>query len=437
MEFMKPSLLYKTLRVYWFYAIAVLLISAPVFYWAMQHMQLKEADEVLRLKKHQFESSVLPELDNQTIKLWYHWNGDIRLTPAAAVRDSGVFANSRFLNEMDNDMEPYRVYVSNLEFKGVTYQLAVRSNVLETHEFITSLFLTYILILLLLIFGVLLLTRWYSKKLWKPFYQILEKLESYDLSKTETIQFAETQVKEFESLKQDLEVFLTKNANIYREQKEFVENAAHELQTPLAILQTQLESAIQGNIDPNSSKYFEKMFQILAQMRRFQSDLLLLSNLENFPQSAQEDHHIGKLIKEQWGMLESFSGRKNLAMEMQVDDNIAIKSNRMALELCISNLLRNAILHNVGNGKVLITASNTAIKIGNTGQPNALDDGRIFRRFQKGSASGSGAGLGLAIVKKIADKNKWDLQYRFEENYHCFYLIFKLNSELEFNFESE
>lgn len=434
---MKPSLLYKTLRVYWYYAIAVLMISAPVFYWVMQHMQLKEADEILRLKKHQFETTVLPELDDATVKLWSHWNGDIRLTPAVHGNGISEFVNTHFLNEMDSDMEPYRVYISNLELKGVVYTLEVRSNVLETHEFVTSLFLTYLVILLFLLFGVLLLTRWYSKKLWKPYYQILEKLESFDLSHPEAIQFASTQVKEFETLKQDLEVFLSKNVSIYRDQKEFVENAAHELQTPLAILQTQLEGAVQGNIDPATATYFEKMFKILAQMRRFQRDLLLLANIENLPQATVDEIQIEALITEQWGMLDSFSSQKNLVMCLDTKGNVTIQNNRMALELCLSNLLRNAILHNVENGKVYVTANSTAIRICNFGQSTALDPDRIFRRFQKGSASNSGSGLGLAIVKKIADKNKWDLQYRFENNYHCFYLIFKLNSELDFKFEAE
>jgi len=90
----------------------------------------------------------------------------------------------------------------------------------------------------------------------------------------------------------------------------------------------------------------------------------------------------------------------------------------------INNLLLNAIKHNVNAGAVSVILSPKKLTISNTGSDFPLPEGKIFDRFAKINSATQGSGLGLAIVKKIADQNRWKIQYRFENHSHLFSVDF-------------
>jgi signal transduction histidine kinase len=96
------------------------------------------------------------------------------------------------------------------------------------------------------------------------------------------------------------------------------------------------------------------------------------------------------------------------------------------VEILLSNLLSNAIRHNIPGGSIEISlqANDKELTIRNTGRPSPLDTQKLFQRFQKESPDANSLGLGLEIVKKISDLNQFSIQYRFADQLHIFSVRF-------------
>jgi len=134
--------------------------------------------------------------------------------------------------------------------------LSVRANLVESSDLVKSIF-SYFCFTEFLLFGLFYINKRLSAKLWSPFYQIIEQIEKFEIDKSNLPQLPETDIEEFYRLNQSIGKLIEKNRAIYRNQREFVENAAHELQTPLALFQAKIDTLIQ------SGDFTEQQNQIL------------------------------------------------------------------------------------------------------------------------------------------------------------------------------
>ena len=104
--------------------------------------------------------------------------------------------------------------------------------------------------------------------------------------------------------------------------------------------------------------------------------------------------------------------------------------NPYLAEIMLSNLIKNAIRHNVEGGKLLIDFNKEKIVISNTGSKNKIDKDILFKRFHKSSSSSDSLGLGLAIVLKICEVYGFSLEYDYKNEMHCMKVNLKKNSEI-------
>src|SRR5690606_7826033 len=133
-------------------------------------------------------------------------------------------------------IDRFRGLKTNIKINNQNYVLYVETNVEETEETVAYITVVTLLFFLILIVGFWALNRMLSKKLWKPFHDTLQKLKSFQLNNQEHVKFGKTDTIEFAELNATLDKLLQHNIAAYRSQKEFTENASHELQTPLAVL---------------------------------------------------------------------------------------------------------------------------------------------------------------------------------------------------------
>jgi len=195
--------------------------------------------------------------------------------------------------------------------------------------------------------------------------------------------------------------------NAFSLQKQFVENASHELKTPLAIMKINLDLA-QLN---QENSYLETALKSTKLMDKLIEDLLLLSLADR--DIKFEEIKLKEVIQEAVNQLKIVAQNKNLTLEFQHDKNDhIIQGNRALLQRAFMNLIENAINYSKKKGEITVKLEQKdhqkIIKIIDNGigiPQDKLD--KVFERFYRVDKSRSrksgGTGLGLAITKKIID----------------------------------
>ncbi|HFX18017.1 MAG TPA: HAMP domain-containing histidine kinase [Flavobacteriales bacterium] len=296
---------------------------------------------------------------------------------------------------------------------------------MESEDLILSIAILFTFIIILLFLGLFFINKRLSKKLWQPFYQTLRQIENFEIDRQQKPVFHNSDVEEFNRLNNSLKKLIEKNSQIYDSQREFVENAAHELQTPIAVLKAKIDTFIQdSDITPKQAEILTAINHSVSRLHRLNKNLLLLSKIDKNQFDKKESFSINALIENQLQFFTEQAKQKNITIHTDFQNDIRINGHKGLTEIMLSNLLLNAIKHNIEKGEINISISEQALVISNTGIDNALPKDKLFKRFSKSNPSEKGAGLGLAIVKKIADTYGWTVSYRFKDGLHRFSVQF-------------
>ena len=291
---------------------------------------------------------------------------------------------------------------------------------LET-DIMAGVMIQFALIILILGVASVLTLRWVSKRLWIPFEDTLRKAEDFDVENPVIPSFMKTDIIEFDELDTALARLMSRSSDRYRRQKEFTENASHELQTPIAIMQSRLDLLIQEKLSAKQAGIVQELYDVGNRMARLNRSLLLLEKIENDQYNSRELVDIGTLVRENVSQLQELYGTG-----IQVDisgEGITVKANRQLSTIMVNNLLVNAFRHTPPEGSIGIAFEKGALVISNSADGAALDADKIFDRFNHTSDSGRGTGLGLSIVKAVCDYHGWTVTYSFSEGRHYFKVI--------------
>lgn len=420
---MTKKLLHKTSRTYLLFSVLLLVVSAPLFYYITERLYIEETDETLILHKNEFLKYSLPTLTTAEISNWNKYNRNVKIETFRNTGDT-LFYNS-YYDTLDAETEPYRELNASIIINGNPYTYSARINLVETEDLMESIAILFLVIISMLLVGLFIITKRLSLSIWKPFYQTLNQIERFEIDKSNQPQLIETDIEEFKRLNQSIEKLIEKNTSIYHSQREFIENAAHELQTPLAIFQAKIDTFIQG------SDFTQEQYNILislndsvSRLNRLNKNLLLLSKIENDNYSNKQTISFNDVIEKHLDFFTEQAESKNLIIKTELGKTVSVKSNPVLAEILMSNLFLNAIKHNINDGQILISLSNGSLTFLNTGQPQPLVADKLFNRFSKSNPSEQGNGLGLAIIKKIADLNNWTVSYTFTDNLHSFSIAF-------------
>ena len=198
------------------------------------------------------------------------------------------------------------------------------------------------------------------------------------------------------------------------------------MQTPLAVLKSKLDLLLQNNdITNEQSEIINAIGLPLSRVSRINKNLLLLAKIENNQFADKESIEVTELVNETLELLIDYTTAKQITVDKNLTENLTVTCNKTLLEILISNLLINAIVHNLENGKINIDFSAKTLTVSNTGK-TALDNKRIFERFTVSSSETANSGLGLAIVKEICNRYQWQINYTFQNNLHSFRCSFEI-----------
>jgi signal transduction histidine kinase len=420
---MSKKLLHKTTNYFLLFSVLVLLIAAPVFYYITNYFYIEETDEFLENHNKEFVEYELPTFKISDIPVWNKYNRNDLLIPSHIVSKETYFTKEYYV-KIEEENQPYREINSPIFIEGKPYTYTTKINIIKNKEFVESIAKLFFIIITILMLGVLLIVKFSSKRLWKPFYNTLQQIQGFELDKNKPPVFISSDVDEFNQLNKNLSKLITKNISVYKSQREFVENAAHELQTPLALFQTKIDTLFQLELNEKQSSILSSLNNDVSRLNRLNKNLLLLSKIDNDSFLEKSTFVLNDYINKHLDFFTEQAAAKNILISTEFISELSITGNSSLTEVLINNLFLNAIRHNEKDGKINIRIENNTLTFSNTGQKNSLVIDKLFNRFTKSNPSSQGNGLGLAIVKKITEINQWRISYSFADEWHCFRVNF-------------
>ncbi len=326
----------------------------------------------------------------------------------------------------DDEGEPFRQLTTYAKVNGLDYKIITRISLIEKEDMLFTIMSITIAAIFFLFLIMYLTNKFISKNILKDFYHTLKTLESFSLKSDDKLQLTNSTIEEFEQLNKSLLFLAEKAKSEYRSLKEFSEEMNHEIQTPISVIKSKLELLLQSNeLTEDNLALLETSLKNLNKLERINKSILLLNKLEHKDLFESTQLNLSEEIKNVLNDYNDFILTKNLSVKLSLDENLTITANHSLINILLSNLISNAIKHNIYSGKINIELKNNVLVISNTGQvPNGNTE-KFFERFYKESALTESVGLGLTIVKKICDLYNYKIKYNIDKGLHNLNLFFQ------------
>jgi signal transduction histidine kinase len=414
----------KTIKTYLVYSVIVFMVTVPIFYFAVRSVLLHSVDRSLKTQLREIRSNLDPNYSPEDLAIWAKLDKDILLTPVADTIPDRVYTIYRF-NEKHHEDEPYREVEGILSTGGRLYRLEINISLVENEDLLGSILWVQATLLVVLMGGMLWINHQASRKLWRPFYVALKNMQEIELHKNTELQLKESDIEEFNELNKVITGMFRRNYEIYLQQKEFTENAAHEMQTPLAIFRSKVELLMQtAPLTQEQAELINDLDTANRRLVKLNKSLLLLTKIENNQYQEVEDVSVVALCEKQIASIGAYGNREGIVLERDITGDPVVRANPMLVEILIGNLLSNAYRYNMPNGTVMVRISSHELIVQNTGGSSPLDGELIFDRFQKQHDHPESIGLGLAIVKNICAVYRYEIFYSYQGGMHTFAVRF-------------
>ena len=349
---------------------------------------------------------------------------DLAIFPTrAAVASHPTITNTNGYGINENGV-PYRQLSQVVSISGIAYQIIIRQSQEQKAALVTDVTRIMLFVFIGLFVATLIFNWAISKRLWMPFRRSLNKIRSVELQKMENVHFEETNTKEFNELNASLNYMKTRIYKDYVNMKEFTENAAHEMQTPVAVVLSKLELLLQdSNLKDDQVLAILQSTDALRQLSKLNESLLLLAKIENNQFETTTQISLADVTEKYIHLFDEFIKEKQLTIKTIFNGSFMVQLHPILADSLIINLLGNAIKYNYNGGSIDITIDDNKFQISNTSLFSAIPPDKLFMRLNTSKKTKEiSNGLGLAIVKKIADVHHLNIDYHSENGVHSFVL---------------
>ena len=401
-------------------SILALLLGSIGYYFVIRSVLLNQLDNALKVEEAEILNFVktrdrLPEPSN-------YRDQKIDFTAATAPVPR-QFINTNLPDQQQyhhhHEDQPYRQLLFSIKADGRLYTASVAMSEEETEDLLEWIMLVTAAMILLLLGTLFLANRLLLRRIWQPFYDTLEAIRRFNLSSHKPLPTRDTGIEEFKNLDSAVAQMTGKILKDYEMLKSFADNASHEMQTPLAIINSKLDLMIQDQgLEERHLRQLQAMYDAVGRLSKLNQSLLLLTKIENNQFAHADPIVLASLIEEKLVQFEDLIKARNLTVHTSLDRD-EVRINTYLADILLNNLLINAIRHNRDGGQLDIRVQDKKLLISNTGPELLFDPTTIFDRFTKGSHS-EGTGLGLAIVKQICDNYGFPVSYSYNNGMHSF-----------------
>ena len=343
-----------------------------------------------------------------------------------------IFSDTLVYHNHLKKLAPHRKLQMTTKIQNTWYNISLFESVLEEDDIMdsvtSSLSYTFTILVSLLILASVLLSLW----IFRPFKKTLKAIEDFRINSEAIPVLEKTHVKEFTQLNQFLSEMMEKNRRDYHNLKEFIENSAHEIQTPLAIARGKLELLMEHeDLDAFQAQHIQVAYASLTRLSKLNNSLGLLSKIDNQEFSNEKPINFSKTLESKVEEFEELISLKELELETQIPRETWIQIDPLLLDILLTNLLQNSVKHNFVRGRIIIRLEEGSLVFSNTGEKPDVDPKQYFERFRKGRTLSNSHGLGLAIVKKVCEVSGMGISYVYKEGLHTIQLAFTPVSKLE------
>ena len=401
----------------------ILLGWAVVFYMGMMEEINDEVDDSLEdytelIIKRSLAGKQLPSNDSGSNNQYFLKEVDrtyFLSHDAISYRDSMVYIEEK------GESEPARILTTLFKDREERYfEISVYTPTIEKKDLREAIFYLLIGLFTTLLIAILLINIWVFHRIMKPFYRLLEWLDNFRLDKKNEPLDNPTNTTEFRKLNVAVNRFAVHSEEIFEQQKQFIGNASHEIQTPIAVCQNRLEMLMEDEtLTEQQMGEIVKTYQTLEYVSKLNKSLLLLSKIDNSHFAETKEISLNEVLHRYSDDYREVYHYRGITLDIQEKATFRVQMNETLAVVLVTNLLKNAFVHNIDKGMIRVEITSSSIRFGNTGADVALDDKRIFERFYQGSRKREGStGLGLAIVHAICRQCRLQVRYRFLDGMH-------------------
>lgn len=402
----------------------VMSLWAVLFYMALMEEANDEVDDTLQscsevIMLKWLSGKEMPLQSNESVNHYYlrEVPADYaQQVPAMIFRDEELFMAERV------EREPARSLTSIFQTAdGKYWQLKVIIPTFEKEDFrqaiVNWMLCLYILMMIVLVSIII----WKYNKHMRPLYKVLHWLEAYQVGRKNPPLDNPTKVEEFMQLNETAQAFVQRSEAVFEQQKVFIGNVSHEMQTPLAISLNRLEMLMDDDaLTERQLAELIKTHQTLTHLTRLNKSLLLLFKIDNNQFIEETSVSFRQLVEKYLEDYKEVYTHKHIQVTCQVVSDFTVQMNDMLANMLITNLLKNAFVHNVESGKLRIEIQKEYFSIQNSGVSTPLDSVKIFQRFYQQQKNEGSTGLGLAIADAVCKHSALALEYIYHTGVHEF-----------------
>ena len=401
-------------------AIIILIASSVSYYFIIRTILLKQLDKDLKVEEQEINEYVNEKqsLPNATA---YHGQ-EIKFEVAKTPDIKREITSSTLFMEKHGEDNPVRILTFPIRVNGVLHKAMVIKSQVEAEDLLEVIVLVTAAIILVMLIVISLINRFLLAKLWQPFYKTLKELRTFDVKNAKALELPATKIEEFNELNASVSVMTKRINEEFETLKAFTDNASHEMQTPLAIINSKLDILLQSCTEKQADQ-LQSIYNATGRLSKLNQTLLLLTKISNDQYKNQQRVDLRNLMEQKFMQFEELINGRNLKLTYELED-ASLYINEELVDILLNNLLSNAIKHNFEGGFIHCTLTTEKLSVTNSGPSLTFENAQIFDRFQKSNHS-DGSGLGLAVARQICESNGHVLGYYNKRSAHTFTIVFK------------
>ncbi|MCF8261912.1 MAG: HAMP domain-containing histidine kinase [Melioribacteraceae bacterium] len=335
-----------------------------------------------------------------------------------------IYADTAIYDEDYERVRNYKKKLIIIEAKEANYQIELLRSVDDFLRLREDIFESLIPAFIILATTFILFASTLSGFYFRPFNKILKTMRTYKIGTNNNIPKVKTSTSEFVKMQELFQEMIGRIEDDYKRLKEYTENMAHEIQTPLAIIRSKIENLFASeSVMEKHSDSIEAIYNEANHLSKLGSTLNLLTKIENNEYTNAKNILTKEVIVNHTAAVQELFELKSLKIELDLSDSHEIYIDPILLDIIIKNLLSNVQNYTSANSTIRILSEDNSISFINKGKPLPFGKDELFERFKRNTNSNNSLGLGLALVKKICEINNLQLNYNYNDGFHEFRII--------------